>query len=214
MQHTDEISMQNHEITLFSFRRCPFAIRVRMVLEEKNISYTLKEENLKNLSEELKSLHPQAKVPLLVHQISTEKQIIYQSSIITEYLDETFKQNPLMPKDPIARMHIRLWTYWCDSIFKPDLDLFKYKRSILADGETNDLISRLHQHLSKWDLALQNSTFLVQNQLTLADLHLFPFARQFWAIQDALPGLDQYTNIQIWLDGLLSRPSFIRAMQR
>src|SRR4051794_35219908 len=113
-----------NSLILYSFRRCPFAIRVRMVLEEKNIEYQKLEENLSKLSPELLALHPEGRVPLLVHERDGRRQVIFQSSIITEYLDETFPGSPLlaplMPSDPMDRAQVRLWTYWCDQIFKPD----------------------------------------------------------------------------------------------
>ena len=76
----------NPDITLYSFRRCPFAIRVRMVLHEKEIPFKVIEEELKNLSPELLKLHPEGRVPVLVHG----DLVIYESAIITEYLDDCF----------------------------------------------------------------------------------------------------------------------------
>jgi len=200
------------KLILYSFRRCPFAIRVRMVLEEKNLPYELIEENLKQLSPQLKSLHPEARVPLLVHHLHGKQHVIYQSTIITEYLDDMYRDVPLMTEDAVERMEIRLWTYWCDQIFKKDLDVFKYKKSELSESERESLYARLHSYFTKWDDALRNKDFLLANRLTLADIHLFPFARQFLAIKD-LAGFEKYTNIQRWLASLCSRPSFARAMQ-
>src|SRR4051794_33777782 len=97
-------------LILHSYRRCPFAIRVRMVLEEKGIPYQLIEENLSHLSPELLAHHPEGRVPLLIHEMNSQKLVVYQSTIITEYLDEAFPQSPLMPKDPKDRAKVRLWT--------------------------------------------------------------------------------------------------------
>ena len=138
--------------------------------------------------------------------------MIYQSSVITEYLDETYSQIPLMPQDPVDRMQIRLWTYWCDNLFKRDLDLFKYKRPSLNEEENLNLLSRLHTHFSKWDHALQANNFLITNRLTLADIHPFPFARQFFTIKDASCFVERYEKIQEWLHAMVSRPSFVKTM--
>ena len=209
-------------LILHSFRRCPFAIRVRMVLEEKQISYELREEKLSQLSSELLSLHPEGRVPLLIHQQGipgepgSQKQVIYQSTIITEYLDEAFPEVPLMPTDPMDRAQVRLWTYWCDHLFKPDLDLFKYDQSTLSDSEAELLRARLHGHLAYWDSTLQSGSFLLGAKLgmTLADIHLFPFARQFMGIQPALPGIEKYKNLAVWLSMMISRPAFVRVMAK
>ena len=123
------------KLILHSFRRCPFAIRVRMALEEKGLEYKIIEEDLSSPSQELLTMHPEGRVPLLIHEQNEQKHIIYQSTIITEYLDEAFPFKPIMPNldrhavassEAVSRAKVRLLTYWCDSIFKPDLDLYKY----------------------------------------------------------------------------------------
>jgi glutathione S-transferase len=201
-------------LTLYSFRRCPFAIRVRMTLEEKEIPYQIVEEKLSALSAKLKSLHPEGRVPLLVHHRGEEQRVIYQSSIITEYLDEIYPQLPLMPKDGFARTQVRLWTYWCDQLFKPDLDLLKYKLPTLSEIEATALTARLHSYLLKWDGALSSQPFLLGQEMTLTDIHLFPFARQFFNIKPIFEGAETYVHIQKWLAFMVARPAFIRAMSQ
>lgn len=201
-------------LILYSFRRCPFAIRARMVLEEKGIPYQIREEDLSNLSSDLLALHPEGRVPLLVHQIENTNHVIFQSSIITEYLDERFSDFALMPRDALGKAKVRLWTYWCDHLFKPDLDLFKYERPELSAADAHALESRLHQALSRWENALQEGPFLLGTQFTLADVHLFPFARQFISIKPSLPGLEKYLKIADWLSRIVSRPAFKRVMTK
>ena len=189
-------------------------MRARMVLEEKSIPHRIIEENLSSLSPELLALHPEGRVPVLVHETTGGRQIIYQSTIITEYLDEAFDGPRLMPADAAERAQVRLWTYWCDEIFKPDLDLYKYELSKFSDGEAGALRTRLAGHLSRWDSALRGSGFLVTKQMTLADIHLFPFARQFFAIKPPLPGFESYSAIAQWLESMTSRPAFARVMSK
>lgn len=201
-------------LVLHSYRRCPFAIRVRMVLEEKAIPYQLIEEDLGNLSSELLALHPEGRVPLLIVRGTNARQVIYQSNIITEYLDEAFPENPLMPPPPSERAEIRLWTYWCDQIFKPDLDMYKYETKGLAPTELRNLLDRLESHLNQWELQLGKSQYLIGNSMTLADIHLFPFARQFFAIKPTYPELGKYPRLAQWLDKIINRPSFSRVIQK
>ena len=199
---------------LYSFRRCPFAMRVRVVLEEKNIPYQVREEDLGNRSNELLAMHPQGKVPLLVHILGDLKHVLYQSTIITEYLDELMPQNLLMPKSAIMRAKVRMWSYWCDTIFKPDLDLFKYKFSTLTNEESLLLKKRLNDYLSMWDKSLKEELFMIGNDITLADIHLFPFARQFLSAKVNFPGIENYQYLAKWLERMVNRPSFINAMKK
>ena len=203
-------------LILYSYRRCPYAIRVRMVLEEKGIPFKVVEEDLSHLSEELLQLHPEGRVPLLVHEFSESRAVIYQSSVITEYLVETFPGLPsLMPSGAWERAQVRLWTYWCDALFKPDLDLFKYEFSSLSPEKASELVVRLQGYLSHWDSSLAGGPFLLGAEMTLADIHLFPFARQFMAIKPAFPDVAvKYPRLGDWLSRMVARPAFARVMGR
>ena len=197
-------------LTLYSYRRCPFAIRVRMTLEEKNLPYFVKEEDLSNLSPELLSFHPQGVVPLLTHQ----GRIIYESSIITEYLEEEFPEVSLMPKNAEDRARVRLWTHWCNEIFKPDLDLFKYEFDKISAEERDQLVERMQKNLMKLQRPLKKHAFLIGKTLTLADIHVFPFYRQFRKATHTLPGIEQFKLLDQWLESITSRPSFERVMRK
>jgi glutathione S-transferase len=115
------------KLILHSYRRCPFAIRVRMVLEEKGAIYSVIEESLRAPSAELLRMHPEGKVPLLRH----DGRVVYESAIITEYLDEVLSGPKLTPTTATSRAEMRLWTYWIHTIFKNDLDEFKYRKPTL-----------------------------------------------------------------------------------
>src|SRR5262249_7415765 len=145
-------------IVIHSYRRCPFAIRVRMTLEEKGIPYAVVEENLREPSAELVRLHPEAAVPLLID----DGFVIHESAIITEYLEEKFPAPArLMPATPEGRARVRLWTYWCNHLFKPDLDAYKYEwLKTLDEAGRAELLGRLRAHLGKIGEALEAGPFL------------------------------------------------------
>ena len=201
--------MNNSGIILHSYRRCPFAIRVRMVLEEKNLPYQVIEENLSALSERLLALHPEGRVPLLIHG----DQVIYESSVITEYLEEAFPTPALLPRAPELRAQVRLWTYWCNEIFKPDLDAFKYEYSKMPAPEKTELLKRMNRHLEKMEAPLKSGPFVMGSELTLADLHLFPFYRQLTRVQPGFPELALYPKLAEWLEKISLRTSFARTMK-
>jgi glutathione S-transferase len=198
------------ELILYSYRRCPFAIRVRMVLEEKQLAYRVHEENLRSKSAELLAMHPQGKVPLLVHG----NLVLYESSIITEYLEEAFPSPALVPTNPKGRAEMRLWTYWCNMLFKPDLDAFKYQWKAYNKEEKEALTERLTLHLKHLTLPLLNAPFILGQEFTLADIHLFPFYRQLKKANLEFSTLFQCEKLDDWLDRLTARPSFQRVMQK
>lgn len=203
--------MTEDKIIVFSYRRCPFAMRVRIALHEKSIPFEVKEEDLKNFSDELKRLHPEVKVPLLVHG----ERVIYESAIITEYLDDLEPQrNPLMPKTPGEKSEVRLWTYWCNQQFKPDIDRFKYGKSRFKEEDCIGVEERLKAHLSKIEEKLKTSSWLVGQNFTLADINVFPFVRQLFRIQPTPRILESFPRVREWNEGISNRPSVIETLKK
>lgn len=199
------------ELILHSYRRCPFAIRVRMTLEEKGLKYSVIEESLKTPSDELLRMHPEGKVPLLVH----DGHPLFESAVITEYLEDAFPEVSLMPATALERAELRLWTFWCNHLFKPDLDAFKYKFNSLPEAEQRALLGRLQGHLAKLEKALDGWPYLLGGDFTLADIHVFPFYRQLMRSQpDVNSLLGQFPLTKDWLDRIMTRPSWEKAMEK
>src|SRR5215471_1973731 len=91
------------------------AQKVRIVLAEKNVSWTSRHVSLvkgEQLTTEFKKMNPRGVVPVLVHDGNT----IVESSVICAYLDEVFPEPPLMPKNPVERATMRLWCKLPDDI--------------------------------------------------------------------------------------------------
>jgi glutathione S-transferase len=197
-------------LVLHSYRRCPFAIRVRMVLEEKGIPYHTIEESLSEPSTALLKLNPAGSVPVLIH----DGNAMTESAVITEYLDETFPEIPLMPQAPLEKARVRLWTRWCDAQFKPDLDLYKYEWPRLTPEHQQELVTRMLDHLGRLTGALQKSDFLMGQDLTLADIHVFPFYRQLSAVKSEVVALKDFPDVNAWLERILNRPSFQRVIEK
>ena len=198
------------EIVLYSYRRCPYAIRVRMVLNEKNLPFKRIEEDLKSFSPELLELHPEAKVPVLVHKGLG----IYESAVITEYLEEEFPNPPLMPKNVQERTQVRLWTYWSNHIAKPDIQKFKFDGRELSSIELKKLEGRLKEHYKKIECQLQKTFWLVGNVYSLADIHVFPFFRQLSNCNPPPSFLKDFPKCNEWLERITSRSSFKKTMEK
>lgn len=202
------------ELTLHSYRRCPFAIRVRMALEAKKLPYRVIEEDLRNPSEELMKLNPLGEVPVLIHRGggADGEVVLRDSAVITEYLDELFPNVPLMPTRPDRRARVRVWTAWIRDVFKPDLDAWKYQREKMPAEEVEALQDRLIRSLFHLQGALQRRPYLVAKEMTLADIHVFPFVRQLKKVNAVLPGIEKPALLWRWYERMETSECFVRAM--
>ncbi|QQR90985.1 MAG: glutathione S-transferase family protein [Myxococcales bacterium] len=197
-------------ITVYSYRRCPFAMRVRFTLHEKGVPFSVVEEKLRDFSKELRKMHPEAKVPVLVHG----DLVLYESAIITEYLDEIFPEPSFMPDRPDARAKVRLWTYWCNHIFKPEVDRYKYGPSRLSDDEVKEATRLLFEHLEKLENQLSKTPYLMGDAMSLADIHVFPFVRQLSKVSPEHPAFAKSSAVLSWLNVIVARPSFGATMEK
>jgi glutathione S-transferase len=184
-------------------------MRVRMVLNEKALPFEVVEEDLKNFSPQLRALHPEAKVPVLVHGT----RVLYESSVITEYLEDLFPSVALMPKGAGERAEVRLWTYWCNAVFKPDVDRFKYGTNRFGAEECLGVSERVQQHLAKLEKALNGKHALV-GDYSLADIHVFPFVRQLVRVQPAPSFLALFPATLNWVRLISDRPAFLTTLER
>ena len=89
--------------------------KVRLTLAEKGVAFVSRTVNLRaneNLSPEYLALNPNGVVPTLVH----DGNVILDSSVICEYLDEVFPSPPLGPDNPVGRAHMRKWLRFLEEV--------------------------------------------------------------------------------------------------
>lgn len=98
-------------VKLFGTWTSSFTHRVQLALKLKGVEFEYVEEDLSNKSPLLLKYNPvYKKVPVLLHG----ERAIAESIVILEYLDETWKEKPIMSQDPYERAIVRFWCRFAD----------------------------------------------------------------------------------------------------
>ena len=193
---------------LYSFRRCPYAIRARMALRYAGIEVELREVSLRNKPEQMLAASAKGTVPVLV---LPDGQVIDESLAMMHWaLDHSDPGRWRVPElaatsDALIAQN--------DGPFKHWLDRYKYAdrhpehRPEHYRGECERLILPLEQRL-------HSHRFLHGEQPALADVALFPFIRQFCFVDPAWFETAPYSGLQAWLAYFLESPLFNEVMQK
>ncbi len=163
-------------IRLYDYPDCPFCQKVRVVLAEKDLEYERVHVDLhkgeQRLPEFLK-LNPYGKVPVLID----EDVVVYDSTIINEYLDEEYPNPPLMPEDSAGRSRVRLLEDFADNSFTPPAGMIMaelHKPEGERDAERiRKYQSEITRVLSRLEVALEGKEFLA-GEFSLADIAFVP----------------------------------------
>ncbi|CAH2060143.1 unnamed protein product [Thlaspi arvense] len=138
-------------VKLLGFWASPFTTRVEMALKIKGVPYEYLEEDLPNKTPLLLELNPiHKKVPVLVHN----DKIILESRVILEYIDQTWKRNPILPQDPYKKATARFLAKFVDEQFLTVgfISLVKAENGReVAMEETRELIMFLEKEVTGKD---------------------------------------------------------------
>ena len=194
---------------LYSFRRCPYAIRARMALLAAGVVVELREVVLRNKPQALLEASPKGTVPVLVLPDGT---VIDESLAIMAWALTQHGAHPWLAgaQDPQLRQLVDL----NDGPFKRALDAYKYPErhpsaSALdhrAEGE-RVLVSLLEQRLT-------GQRFLGGERPGLADVAIFPFIRQWAAVDAGWFEISRWVAVRRWLRHWLDSTAFMRVMDK
>lgn len=191
---------------LYSFRRCPFAIRARMALVYSGIRVELREVNLSDMPGSMLQLSPKATVPVLA---------LSDGRVIDESLDIMLWS--LSRADPDQWLDIEesstqlMWRI--DKEFKPLLDCYKYadRHPWLSQLEHR---TRAEVFLDELNRLLSLQPYLSGGRLRLTDVAIFPFIRQFAGVDPSWFKHCDYASVRSWLNTMLGSDLFQRVMQK
>lgn len=197
---------------LYTYRRCPYAMRARMALLQAGVSFDAFEIVLRDKPADLLALSPKGTVPVL--RLPDGRVLEQSLDIVRWAFTHTGDTAGWWARAQSGANLALLAT--CDGPFKHHLDRTKYPERF---GETADVKARHHAQavqvlLQPLDARLQQNAQLGGATPCATDIAIFPFVRQFAAVEpawfDALP----LPALQGWLRGWLAHDLFTRAMAK
>ena len=196
--------------TLFSFRRCPYAMRARMALEVSGVELELVEVALRNKPARMLKISPKGTVPVVELDDGT---VIDESlDIMLWALKNHDPEGWLGPNEAALQEMLALIEH-NDGDFKHHLDRTKY--AIRYEGADPEIHRKAAQHfLDILAERLQKNAFLIGEAPLLADWAILPFVRQFANIDRDRFDASNHANLREWLDWGLATKRFQTIMKK
>lgn len=178
---------------LYSFRRCPFAMRARLAIVASGLKVQVREIVLRDKPQHMLELSPKGTVPVLS---LPDGKVLEQSLEIMQWALGHSDPHGLTDLNPLECVQSQQIVELLDGDFKQHLDRYKYPERYLAKEAGFD---RMHHRtagvetLSRWSASIELNGHLIGKRLTWVDLAVLPFVRQFRIPEpdwfDALPQL-------------------------
>lgn len=189
-------------MTLYSGSTDPYSHRCRIVLFEKDMDFEVIDVDMHNKPEEVASISPSGKMPVLVER----DLILTESNIINEYIDERFPHPQLMPPDPVMRARARLVLFNFEHDLFAHVNTLEHTLSKTADRarlEIRDSLSQLSPILTK-------QKFLMNDEFSMLDVAIAPLLWRLEHYGIELPKVA--APVLKYRERLFSRPAFISAL--
>lgn len=207
MQHHTPPSLP----TFYSFNRCPYAMRARMAISYSGISVELREVVLRNKPQAMLLHSPKGTVPVLVLPNGT---VIEESFGIMRWaLAMHDPQNWLCNNERALCDDAAQLIHANDHVFKQHLDHYKY-------STRHTEYSREHYRtqgeifLRGLESRLQHQRFLLAERMTLSDIAIAPFVRQFAQVDADWFANAPYIELRRWLESILDSTLFTSVMTK
>lgn len=191
---------------LYSFRRCPYAIRARMALNYAGIRVELREVLLRDKPPSMLAASAKGTVPVLILQdgrVVDESVDVMRWALRQADPDDWWRDSLAAEAQTLVNQN--------DFVFKKQLDRYKYWDHYPAHPQSH-YRAEAESFLQQLEDRLKRQNFLFDDALTYSDVAIFPFVRQFAFVDK--PWFDQapYPNLQQWLREFLESALFLQAM--
>jgi len=209
MNYVERLDSIESRPYLFSYRRCPYAMRARMALVESNIEFDIYEISLRNKPHEMLAISPKGTVPILkINQLVMDESLdimrwAYQNNNSSKSLFLELEDKEIT--DRLIALN--------DGNFKESLDCYKYFERY-PNKSMEEHRESCYFFLDILEKRLQANLFLIGDKRTFVDICIFPFIRQFMNVDKAWFNDSEYKKIRKWLKLLIESVLFKTVMAK
>ena len=193
---------------LYSFRRCPYAMRARLGILFAELQVELREITLKNKPSQMLAISPKGTVPVLQLVDGT---VIEESTEIMIWALEQQDPQGLLDAEVLQQANALIDKN--DNEFKYWLDRYKYADRHIDMTQT-EYQQKGEIFLQVLEELLTKNPYLLGKTVTIADIGIMPFVRQFAHVDRNVFYSLPYPNLQRWLQDWLQHPFFLQTMTK
>jgi glutathione S-transferase len=197
---------------LYSFRRCPYAMRARLAIAVSGVETELREVVLRDKPPSMIAVSPKATVPVL---LQSDGKVLEESIDLMHWaLQQNDPQGWLAPwKENQEKVQVLIDIN--DGPFKRALDRYKYPsrypdENIIREEQREICLN----FLKDYDQQLAETGWLFGTSPSFADMALLPFVRQFAHVDKDWFDAQPIPNVQKWLAQFLTSPLFLSIMEK
>lgn len=192
------------KLKLYTFIRCPWAMRARLAAAYMGIEYESIEVDLKNKPQALLDISPKGTVPVLVFP---------DGKILDESLDIILwaMPKPLASQQNEIEDIIRI----NDNEFKHNNTRYKYAERYVDEGKSQDEYRiECEKFLQFIEQKLIHHEYLINDEISIADIAVFPLVRQFSKVNEEWFARSPYKQVQHWLKTISESDFYAKAMRK
>lgn len=197
---------------LYHFPLSPYCRKVRVYMAEKGLDFDLREEKIWQRRDDFLALNPAGKVPVL---IEPNGQVLAESSVICEYLEEVHPETPLIGADPAGRAEVRRLVNWFDLKFGHEVSGALIHERVLkrymdgggpSAGVIRAGLSNIGYHLDYIAYLTDRRRWLGGDDFSLADICAAAHISSVDYLNDV--PWEEHGAAKDWFARVKSRPSF------
>ncbi len=193
---------------LISFKLCPYVQRAAIVLAEKGVPFERVDIDLADKPDWFLKLSPLGKVPVLVVERDGREQVLFESAVIAEYLDETLAPR-LHPADPLEKARHRAWIEFASATLA---DIYGFYAGDAATHRAK--LKALGEKFARLETVLGDGPYFAGERFSLVDAAFAPAFRYFDTFDRILDHrlFEGKPKLAAWRRALAERPSVAAAV--